>query len=134
MNVPATAPKQPVSPQALRQVRRDVAEAGDAQLLQVVRVVDAMEERGATDEVLAPVRARLRQIQPARPLRFARLLFLPADRLIVAPAAWRPGSPFLPRHALAVLSSAVRTQLRAADTGAGTNVLEGVMYFSEARA
>ena len=127
MNTPATAPKQlPVSPQALRQVRRDVAEAADAQLLQVVRVVDAMEERGATDEVLAPVRARLRQIQPARPLRFARLLFLPADRLIVAPAAWRPGSPFLPRHALAVLSSAVRTQLRVADTGAGTNVLDEI--------
>ena len=124
MSAPAASPaRQSVNLQDIRQVRRGVAEAGDAQLLQVVRVVDAMEERGATDEVLAPVRARLRQIQPARPLRFARLLFLPADRLIVAPAAWRPGSSFLPRHALAVLSAAVRAQLRAADLDAGTDML-----------
>ncbi len=124
MNAPAAAPTRPaVSLQDLRQVRRGVAEAGDAQLLQVVRVVDAMEQRGATDEVLAPVRARLLQIQPARPLRFARLLFLSADRLIVAPAAWRAGSQFLPRHALAVLSAAVRAQLHAADMDAGTDVL-----------
>ncbi len=95
-------------PQTIRDVRRSVAGAADAQVLQVLRMVDSLEERGATDEVLAPVRPRLRAIQPARPLRFARLLFLPADALIVTPAAWRPATSFVPRSALMVLSRAVR--------------------------
>ena len=99
-------------PQAIRDVRRSVANAADAQVLQVLRMVDSLEVRGATDEVLAPVRPRLRAIQPARPLRFSRLLFLPADALIVAPAAWRAGTFFLPRSALLVLSRAVREAMK----------------------
>ena len=101
---------------ALREIRRGVAEAGDAQVLQVVRMVDALEIRGTTDAVLVPVRARLRAMQPARPLRFARLLFMPADPLIVPPAAWRPGGPQLPRHAIPVLADAVRSILGAVDS------------------
>ena len=106
------------SSQGLRDVRRGVAQAGDAQVLQVVRMVDAMENRGATDAVLEPVRARLRVIQPARPLRFARLLFMPVDPLIVAPKDWRTGTPFLPRTALMVLAHAVRRDIEAAEDGA----------------
>ena len=104
-------------PQALRDVRRGVAEAADAQVLQVLRMVDALETRGVTDEVLAPVRPRLRAIQPARPLRFARLLFLPADALIVAPAAWRAGESFMPRNAIMVLAQAVREAMQLSATG-----------------
>jgi hypothetical protein len=92
----------------LREVRRGVAEASDAQVLMVVRMVDALEERGATDAVLTPVRPRLRALHPPRPLRFARLLFMPVDPLIVAPSVWRPGTPFLPRNALIPLAQAVR--------------------------
>ncbi len=102
--------------QALRDVRRSVAGAADAQMLQVLRMVDSLEVRGATDELLAPVRPRLRAIQPARPLRFARLLFLPVDALIVAPAAWRPNTPFVPRNALLVLANAVRETMQDHDT------------------
>ena len=100
--------------QALREVRRDVAEAADAQVLQVVRMVDSLAERGETDEVLAPVRPRLRAIQPPRPLRFARLLFMPMDPLIVVPSAWRPGTPFLPRNAVMVLARAARLAMQGA--------------------
>ncbi len=103
------------SGQDLRDIRRGVAEAADAQVLQVVRMVDALEERGATDAVLAPVRPRLRAIQPARPLRFARLMFMPVDALIVAPKAWRAGTPFVPRNALMVLARAVRLAMSGAD-------------------
>ena len=103
-----SAPPADDAAQNLREVRRGVAQAADVQVLQVVRMVDALEDRGATDAVLEPVRSRLRAIQPARPLRFARLLFLPFDPLIVAPKSWRPGTPFLPRTALMVLSRAVR--------------------------
>ena len=108
-----------VPSQGLRDVRRGVAQAADAQVLQVVRMVDALENRGATDAVLEPVRARLRLIQPARPLRFARLLFMPVDPLIVSPKDWRPGTPFLPRTALMVLAHAVRRAIEASgDTNA----------------
>ncbi len=98
--------------QAIKDVRRGVANAADAQVLQILRMVDSLEVRGATDEVLAPVRPRLRAIQPARPLRFARLLFLPADALIVAPAVWRPGTFFVPRSALVMLSRAIREAMQ----------------------
>ncbi len=109
--VPASRLRPRMIPQAIRDVRRDVAGAADAQVLQVLQMVDSLEVRGATDEVLAPVRPRLRAIQPARPLRFARLMFLPADVLIVAPAAWRAGTFFVPRSALTVLARAVREAL-----------------------
>ena len=109
----------PNGSQTLREVRRGVAEAPDAQVLQVVRMVDSLEVRGASDDVLAPVRPRLRAIQPTRPLRFARLMFMPADPLIVASPLWRPGTPLVPRSALMVLSRAVRTLMRAAKAPEG---------------
>ncbi len=109
----ALRPEPNTAAQSLREVRRGVAEAADAQVLQVVRMVDALSERGATDAVLDPVRPRLRAIQPARPLRFARLLFMPLDPLIVAPKDWRPGTPFLPRTALLVLARAARAIMSA---------------------
>ncbi len=99
--------------QKLREVRRGVAEAPDAHLLEVVRVLDALERRGEADAVLAPVRERLRTIHPTRPLRFSRLLFLPADPLIVAPVQWRPGSPTIPRQALMPLANGVRAIMAA---------------------
>ena len=114
---------------SLREVRRGVAEAADAQVLQVVRMVDALAERGATDSVLDPVRPRLRAIQPARPLRFARLLFMPVDPLIVAPKDWRPGTPFLPRTALQVLARAVRALIASSSE---TSCLEQVDRLIEA--
>lgn len=97
--------------QAWRRIGRELAQGGDAQLLQVVRTVDALQDRGAADTILESVRPRLRAIQPARPLRFARLLFMPVDPVIVTPKRWRPGMPMLPRTALAVLARAMRRMM-----------------------
>ena len=68
---------------AIREVTRGLAAARDAQILQAVAMVDAMPERGAADEIVAPLRSRLARLRPPRPLRFARLLFLPLALLLI---------------------------------------------------
>lgn len=95
----------------VRAMRREVASAGDSQVLQVLRLVDGLAARGAADALLAPVRPRLRVLRPARKLRFARLLFLPLDPLIVSPADWRPGTALVPRSALAPMAGLVAALL-----------------------
>lgn len=96
---------------AIREVTRGLAAARDAQILQAVAMVDAMPERGAADEIVAPLRSRLARLRPPRPLRFARLLFLPLDPLIVPAQRWRPGDPGIPRTAIPVLATAVEEGL-----------------------
>ena len=91
-----------------RAVRRRLAEAGDDQVLQVVRFVDNLADRGQADALLMPVRERLRVLRPARKVRFTRLLFNPLDPLIVKASAWRADSPMIPRNALTPLSDMVR--------------------------
>jgi hypothetical protein len=87
--------------------------AQDDQIARIVAVVDAMAERGAADALIAPLRARLARLRLARPPGFARLLFTPLDPVIVAPAAWRRGMPFLPRVVLRPLAREVRAALPA---------------------
>ncbi len=93
---------------AVRQAARGLAEARDEQILRAVAMVDAMPERGETDQIIAPLRARLARLRPARPLRFARLLFLPLDPLIVPAARWRADQPSIPRTIIPSLAAAVR--------------------------
>ena len=81
--------------------------ADDAALLRLVGVLDELDVRGHLDSVLAPARTRLRWLRPVRPLRFARLLFLPLDGGVVEAAEWRRGAPTLPRTALLPLAGAV---------------------------
>jgi hypothetical protein len=69
---------------------RSMAGASERQLLRIVAAVDGMSARGAADELIAPVRHRLANLRPVRPLRFARLVFLPLDHLIVPAANWKP--------------------------------------------
>lgn len=97
--------------QRLRETRRDIAAAGDQQMLQVLRMMETLDQRGAADALLAPVRARLSVLRPARPLRFARLLFLPVDALIVDTKTWDTSHPLVPRAALAPLAALVCAQL-----------------------
>ena len=97
-----------------RAVRRQLADAADDQVLKVVQLIDAMAERGDADGLLAPVRERLRVLRPPRKMRFARLIFLPCDPLIVAPQAWRPDTPLIPRSAVLPLAALVRDGLAAA--------------------
>lgn len=92
-------------------LHRGLALARDGQLAQVVAVVDAMATRGAADDMIAPLRPRLAQIRPRRPLRFSRLLFMPIDPLIVAAHAWRSDGVTVPRTALAPLAAVVHTAM-----------------------
>src|ERR1019366_3719591 len=68
---------------------------------------DAMPSRGPADQLIAPLRGRLARLRPPRPLRFARLLFLPLDPLIVPAARWRAEQPTIPRTVIPVLAAAV---------------------------
>src|ERR1700682_2240745 len=89
---------------AIREVARSLAVARDEQILQVVAMVDAMPNRGAADQLIAPLRGRLALLRPPRPLRFARLLFLPLDPLIVPAGRWRPEQNTIPRNAIPSLA------------------------------
>jgi hypothetical protein len=114
--VPVTAVASPAPPPHSRDlgtVTRDVAGAGDAQVIRIVATVDAMAIRGAADELIAPLRERLAVLRPPRPLRFTRLLFHPLDPVIVAAALWRPGQDGIPRTALAPLADCVRRAIGA---------------------
>ena len=92
----------------LQALRRGLDQAQDAQIMQVVAIVDALEVRGAADEVIADLRPRLAQLRPRRPASFRRLLFMPLDPLIVSAADWQVGSATIPRTALAPLADTVR--------------------------
>jgi hypothetical protein len=96
---------------AVREVARSLNGARDEQILQVVAMVDAMPNRGPADQLIAPLRPRLARLRPPRPLRFARLLFLPLDPLIVNAARWRPEQPTIPRTVIPVLATMVEAAL-----------------------
>jgi hypothetical protein len=96
---------------AVREVSRGLAAARDEQIMQVVAMVDAMPNRGPADQLIAPLRTRLARLRPPRPLRFARLLFLPLDPLIVAAARWRPELLSIPRTVIPVIARAVEADL-----------------------
>jgi hypothetical protein len=96
---------------AARQMRAALAEAPDGALGRIVHVLDALQDRGGADHLLADVRHRLRRLRPDRPLRFARLLALPLEGALVAPVAWSRAPAEIPRHALVPLAAAVRAAL-----------------------
>jgi transcriptional regulator with XRE-family HTH domain len=98
----------PQTAAALRDLQHRLAGAQDGQIKRVVAMVDALPERGAADRLIAPLRPRLAQLRPARPLRFCRLLFLPLDPLIVPAPKWRPLSLTIPRSVLEPLAVSVR--------------------------
>ena len=77
----------------LRRLHHGLSTAPDMQIAKVVAVVDALEVRGAADEMIEPLRPRLPQLRLPRPLRFSRLLFMPLDVLIVSNPAWRRDAP-----------------------------------------
>lgn len=93
--------------QALRAARRELAAADDNQVLRVVRMVDGLSARGEADGLLAPLRPRLARLAPPRPLQLVRLLFIPAESLIVQALPAGEDAPLLPRAALPPLASLV---------------------------
>jgi hypothetical protein len=92
-------------------VPRDLTDADDARVLEVLRYVDSLHDRGAADGLLAPVRDRLRRLRPSRTWRFPRLLLSPLDIVLVANDLWQPGSARLPRAIIAPVAEAVRLAL-----------------------
>ena len=95
----------------IRHLQRDLAEAGDGKIIRVLAMVDAIAERGPADSLIAPLRGRLAQLRPQRPLRFVRLLFAPFDPLVIPATKWRRGTAALPRTALAPLGALVLAHL-----------------------
>jgi len=81
--------------------------ATDRKLLQTVALIDRLPKRGAVDDLLAPVRPRLRQLKPPRPLTLHRLLTFPLEELLVPAVAWRPGSQRLSRDLLGTIQESV---------------------------
>lgn len=97
----------------IRDVRRDIAEASNPQILKIVAAVEAVANRGQADELISPFRDRLTTLQPPRRLRFSRLLFHPFNVLIVPAARWRPGKALIPRSVLMPIAEHVRIAMGA---------------------
>jgi hypothetical protein len=95
---------------------RTVRDAEDPRIIRIVAIVDAMINRGPVDQLIVPIRPRLATLRPPRPLRFARLLFHPLERLVVPAARWRPGQKALPRTALRPMADHVRLTMGPAAT------------------
>ena len=91
----------------LRRLHHGLATAPDMQIAKVVAVVDALESRGAADEMIEPLRSRLPQLRLPRPLRFSRLLFMPLDVLIVPNPGWRRDASTIPRSIIAPVADMV---------------------------
>lgn len=100
-----------LSSSALRQARSALRNASDEQLVRVVGLLDGLEARGSADALIAPLRDRVAQLQPARPLSFGRLLFTPVEPLLLPAPEWTRGALGVPRTALAPLAAQVRASL-----------------------
>lgn len=83
------------------------AEVTDKKLLQTVALIDRLAQRGAVDDLLAPLRPRLQRLKPPRPLTIRRVLTYPLEELLVPAAAWRPGAQRLSRDLLGTIHDIV---------------------------
>lgn len=87
----------------IRALHRHLVSAQDTQILKVVAMVDALPQRGQADSLIAPLRSRLAQLRPSRPLGAMRLLFVPLDPVLTQPAQWRRGNLSIPRSVIPCL-------------------------------
>ncbi len=92
-------------------MREALAGAPDATLGRVVGMLDSLNDRRAADTLLEAARPRLRDLRPARPLRFTRLLALPFEPVLVATEAWDGGAATIPRAALSPIGRAMHAAL-----------------------
>ena len=92
----------------LRSMQRQLADASDPQLMRILAMVDAMQDRGEADQLIAPLRPRLSKLRPRRPMSLPRLLFTPLNPIIVSGPEWRRGMLAVPRTALQPLADLVR--------------------------
>jgi len=113
--------------------------ADDHKIRRIVAVVDSVSDPSVNPALLDPLRPRLALLNAARPLRFARLLFIPLDPLTVPTRAWRPGGPTIPRSILGPIARLVRTGLGSVGpyidkiiTGAKTDSTQAIARAGEA--
>jgi hypothetical protein len=85
--------------------------ADDRKIRRIMAVVDEVANPEINRTLLDPVRHRLASLKLVRPLRFARLLFIPLDPLLVPARGWRPDDATLPRSILTPIASVVRASL-----------------------
>lgn len=124
---------QHISPATLKGLRRELVMVEDAKIRRITTLVEASGDPAVNQALLDPVRTRLRQIQPPRPLRLTRLLFMPFNPIIVPAKSWRSDSPAVPRTALLPIDRLVETMLgedaaaiRAQLTGRDTEDVQAV--------
>ena len=96
-----------IGPAEIKALRRLLVDARADQITRVVAMIDQLPERGEADDLLTPLRTRLAEINPPRPLNFARLLFTPIDPLIIPGQRWRRGMLGVPRTVLMTLARQV---------------------------
>ncbi len=101
----------------MRDLHQHLAGAGDGKLREIVALVDSLPQRGAADNLIAPLRGRLTQLRPRRRLSLNRFLFLPADPVITPPSLWRRGALVIPRSALLCLGQLIRRELGPDEAG-----------------
>jgi hypothetical protein len=93
------------------ELRPGLLEADDGKIRRVLAVVDGVADPAMIQALLDTMRPRLMTLRPVRPLRFARLLFIPLEPLTVPLRGWRPGDPTVPRPILASIGKTVRARL-----------------------
>lgn len=103
-----SSPRDLPSAADLKLLSQHLMRADDGKLLRVTEMLDQTAPSSASNALLDPLRPRLGLLKPARPLRFARLLLIPFDTVLVPARAWRPGDPSLSRAVIGVLSETVR--------------------------
>lgn len=101
----------------LRLLTQHLMQADDGKLLRVTEMLDQVASTQASNALLDPLRPRLGLLKPARPLRFARLLLMPFDTVLVPARNWRPGDPSLSRAVIGVLTETVRVGMGEAAVG-----------------
>lgn len=95
----------------LRALGADLAQADDTKVLRIAGMLDELGGNGVVQTLMDPLRPRLAQLRPTRPMRFARILFTPFDTLIVPARSWRPGDPTLSRGMMATIAATVQAGL-----------------------
>lgn len=107
--MPIDAPKP--GPGGALALHPGMLDADDEKIRRILRVLDGVSDPAVNQALLDPVRHRLAVLKPARPPRFARVLFMPLDPLTVAAKDWRPGDPAIPRSILTPIAKIVRAGL-----------------------
>jgi hypothetical protein len=92
-------------------LRPGMLEADDQKIRRILKVLDDVQDPAVNQSLLDPVRHRLALLKPARPPRFARVLFMPIDPLVVPEKDWLRGDPSIPRSMLAPIAKIVRAGL-----------------------